>query len=191
MKIVGLTGGIGSGKSTVAAIFEELGVPVFYADVVAKELYNDPNILAQVAEILEAPDLANRFDKARMASIIFNDEAKRKKINAFIHPLVKLRFNDWMKNQSGAYCLREAAILIESGSYRDCDAVIVVACSVDKRIARVMQRDNLPKTEVENRIKAQMPDEERMQYAQFIIRNDGDQADLKQQVFNIHIQLSA
>lgn len=191
MKIVGLTGGIGSGKSTVARIFEELGVPVFYADVVAKELYNDPNILAQVAEILEAPDLAQRFDKALMASIIFNDEEKRKKINAFIHPLVKLKFNDWMKHQSGPYCLREAAILIESGSYKDCDAVIVVSCSVEKRIERVMQRDNLPRTEVENRIKAQMSDEERIKFAQHIIRNDGNPADLKQQVFNIHIQLAS
>lgn len=190
MKIVGLTGGIGSGKSTVAKIFEEIGVPVFYADLVAKELYKDPNILAQVADLLDAPSLANRFDRAVLASIIFNDEEKRKRMNAFIHPLVKMKFTDWMQHQSGTYCLREAAILIESGSYRDCDAVIVVSCATEKRIERVMIRDGLTREEVENRIKAQMPDEERMKFADYIIRNDGDQADLKQQVFNIHIQLS-
>src|SRR5688572_17993288 len=192
MKIIGLTGGIGSGKSAVADIFASFGVPVFNADQSAKSQYNDPVLVGQVSEVLgttEFLEANGELNKQKLAAIIFNDPVKRQKLNDLIHPLVKKDFDEWKKNFDLPYCIREAAILIESGSYKDCDEIIVVTCSMENRIQRVMQRDQVTRESVEKRIKAQMPEEERLKYANYIIRNDGTLKDLYPEVLKIHEQL--
>jgi len=192
LKIVGLTGGIGSGKTTVSKLFLKLGVPVFYADDVAKEMYNEPQVIQEVEKILGIPtvlDEAGNLNKKLIAEIIFNNESKRKGLNNLIHPLVKERFISWQKGHNFSYCIREAAILIESGAHKDCDQIIVVTSSLQHRISRVMERDQSNQTEVKRRINAQMPEEERLKFASFIITNDGSLDDLETQVLEIHNQL--
>ncbi len=192
MKIVGLTGGIGSGKTTVSNIFSSLGVPIFNADYEAKELYRDPEVIRQTMDILRSDDITDfhgNVIRSKVAAIIFTDPLKRIALNNLIHPLVKKRFAEWVSGQHFPYCIREAAILIESGSYQDCQEIIVVVSPLEERIKRVMQRDGAKKEEVEKRIHAQMKDEERIKYATFIIHNDEKEEDLIVQVSQIHHQL--
>ena len=193
MKIVGLTGGIGTGKTTVAKLFNKFGVPVFYADTEAKYLYNDPEVVSEVAKLLNAPQIINpdgTLNKESLARIIFNDAEKRNTLNQFIHPLVKNKFDEWLNQNPASYCIREAAILIESGSYKDCNEIIVVTSPLETRIDRVMKRDQLDRTDVEKRILAQLSDEERIKYASFIIHNNGTEEDLSEQVKLIHSKLT-
>jgi len=192
MKIVGLTGGIGSGKTTVCRIFEQLGIPVFYADDEAKALYNIPQVAQRVAEALGADvlDESGAVNRKKMASAIFSDPAKLAAINALIHPLVKERFSVWMKEQEqqAPYCIREAAILIESGSYKDCDKIILVTAPEEQRIARVMLRDGSEYEQVRDRIRSQMSEDEKKNYADYIILNE-EQDSLIRQVIEIHQQI--
>lgn len=193
MKIIGLTGGIGSGKTTVAKIFSSLGVPVFFADDEAKKLYEDPYVIEQTKNILQSDDIVDNkgnIVRSKIASIIFKDEKKRSALNQLLHPLVKKRFDEWMRHQNFSYCIREAAILIESGSYKDCEEIIVVVSSMEKRINRVINRDGAKREDVEKRIEAQMSDDERMMYASFVIQNNSTTEDLYDQVLKIHQQLS-
>lgn len=193
MKIIGLTGGIGSGKTTVSKIFASLGVPVFFADDEAKKLYEDPEVIEQAKSVLQSNDIVDdkgKIIRQKIATIIFNDEKKRSALNQLLHPLVKKRFDEWMSAQSFSYCIREAAILIESGSYKDCDEIIVVASSMEKRINRVMERDGVKREDVEKRINSQITDDERMKYANFVIQNNSTTEDLYDQVLKIHQQLS-
>jgi len=193
MKIVGLTGGIGSGKTTVCKLFEKKNIPVFYADDEAKALYKDPAVVEEVRNVLEVETLYdenNNLNKVLIASIIFSDEKKRLQVNSILHPLVKKRFDNWMAEHSSApYCIREAAILIESGAYKDCDSIIVVTADMEVRVQRVMQRDNSKKEEVIKRIQSQLPEEKRISYADHVITNNGSVADLQQQVNTIHSEL--
>ncbi len=192
MKIIGLTGGIGSGKTTVSKVFASLGVPVFNADNEAKELYKDPEVIRKTMEILQTNDITDFHGKvvrSKIAAVIFTDPLKRIALNNLIHPLVKKRFAEWMGTYEFSYCIRETAILIESEAYKDCDKIIVVSCPMNVRVERVMQRDGTSKTEVEKRILAQMKDEERIQYADFVIVNDRSEADLYEPVLEIHQQL--
>ncbi len=192
MKIVGLTGGIGSGKTKVADMFSSFGVPVFNADESAKSQYKNPEVLHQLTVILNTDtilDINGELNKTELASIIFNDEKKRALVNELIHPLVKKDFDQWKKSFDIPYCIREAAILIESGSYKDCDKIIVVTADIHQRIERVMLRDKTSKEMVEKRIKAQMSDEERITYADFIIENNGDIKELYASVLKIHEEL--
>lgn len=192
MKIAGLTGGIGSGKSTVAAEFEKLGIPVFYADAEAKALYQQEAVKSGIKKIFgpEVLDQHNEADLKKIASVIFTDDEKRSELNALIHPLVKQRFETWMLGYAGKapYCIREAAILIESGSYRDCDRIIVVTSGLDDRLTRVMKRDKVSREHVLQRIRTQMSDEQRLAYADYEIIND-DIASLPGKVKNIHEEL--
>ncbi len=192
MKIVGLTGGIGSGKTTVSKCFEQLGIPVFYADTVAKYLYNSPQVVEQIKMILEVDNIHlenGELDRALIASIIFKDRKKLERVNGLLHPLVKEEFFKWMNEQNSPYCIREAAILIESGSYKDCDSIIVVTANMETRIQRVMQRDGVEEVEVRNRIMKQLSDEERAKYANYTIMNNGTVDDIEQQVNEIHKKL--
>ncbi len=194
MKIIGLTGGIGSGKSTVSRIFEVLNVPVFYADDEAKALYESKLVIQAVTKLLgkEILNAEGKIDRKKMASLIFEDSEKLLQIQQLIHPLVKQRFKEWMDTyqKEALYCIREAAILIESGAYKDCDKIIVVTAPEEIRIQRVMKRDNISKQEVMSRIAHQMKDSERLKYADFIINNDGKHP-LIRQVIQIHHQLLA
>lgn len=194
MKVIGLTGGIGSGKSTVCRIFEVLNVPVFYADDEAKALYESAEVVASVTQLLghEVLNEAGKIDRKKMAAIIFEDAEKLLQIQQLIHPLVKKRFEEWQEDyqKQALYCIREAAILIESGAYKDCDKIIVVTAPKEVRIQRVMQRDKVSRQEVLSRMAHQMQESERLKYADFVINNDGNQP-LIRQVMHIHHQLLA
>ncbi len=173
MITVGLTGGIGSGKSTVAKVFELLGVPVFYADIVAKDVYNDSDIKNLLVDKIGVDIYKNDvLNKERMRTFLFESESNRSFINQLIHPRVADRYKIWKQQQQAPYIIREAAILIESGTYKDCDQIIVIAAPTSMRIERVMRRDNLNQEEVSKRINAQMSDLERSKYAHHIWNND-------------------
>lgn len=173
MITVGLTGGIGSGKSTVAKVFELLGVPVFYADTEAKEVYNDADIREQLVNKI-GPDIykSDVFNKNLMRQFLFESEANRIFINQLIHPKVAERYQIWKRKQNAPYIIREAAILIESGSYKDCDQIIVITAPIDMRVQRVLHRDKISAEEVQKRIAAQWSDFERSKYAQHVWIND-------------------
>ena len=188
--VVGLTGGIGSGKSTVAHAFEKLGVPVFYADTVAKEQYKDPALLRLIEEKLKMSlrDAEGGMDKKALAQRIFSDPKARKWVNELIHPRVKQAFEVWKKTLANpTYVLREAAILLESGAYRDCAAILVVTAPEKERIQRVMERDKLPETEVMKRIQSQWSDAQRLKFATHFISNPNGE-DIEHKVLDLHRQ---
>lgn len=194
MKIVGLTGGIGSGKSTVCKIFEVLNVPVFYADQEAKALYKSSQVIEAITNILGKYVLntEGKIDRKKMAALVFEDSEKLLQIQQIIHPLVKKRFEEWSElfQKEALYCIREAAILIESGAYKDCDKIIVVTAPEELRIQRVIKRENCSEQEVKSRMAHQMQEEERLKYADFVINNDGHHP-LIRQVIQIHHQILA
>lgn len=171
---IGLTGGIGSGKSTVAKVFETIGVPVFYADKVAKTAYNDPHIKQKVVALLgDAIFKENELQKTLIANIVFNDAEKLKALNEIIHPWVANEYKKWcsiLKHMP--YVVREAAILIESNAHKTCDKIILVTAPQDMRIARVQRRDGSDIQMIQQRINTQWTDEERAPYCDFIWAND-------------------
>jgi dephospho-CoA kinase len=192
MQHLGITGGIGSGKTTVCKIFETLGIPVYYADERAKYLMShDPTLMAGIIELFgqEAflePQVLNR---AHIAQIAFNDKEKLNQLNALVHPAVAQDGLNWQAAQQNVpYTLKEAALLFESGSYRTLDKIIVVAAPLELRIQRVMARDGAKREEVEARISKQMPEAEKVSLADFVVNNDGIHA-LIPQVMAIHAKL--
>lgn len=190
MKIVGLTGGIGSGKSTVAQMFAAYGIPVYNSDIEAKELTNSsPVIRQQLISLLgEETYKEGILDRKFLADKIFNDPEILQKVNAIIHPKVAAHFKNWVTLQNSAYVIKEAAILYESGSDSQCDLVIVVTASKKERIRRVMQRDRVSKKEVEARMRNQWSDSKKIKLADFVIYNEL-LSDTKKQVESIHFQL--
>jgi dephospho-CoA kinase len=189
--IVGLTGGIGSGKSTVAGIFRHLGIAVFEADQEAKALLDHDKTLRDGLFQLLGPEvfgLEGRVDRSYMARRIFSDGGLLEKVNALIHPAVGRAFGDWYARQNSPYVLREAAILYESGSYRDCVAVIVVSAPENLRLERVMKRSGETAEQVRERMKSQWPQEQKDRRADYIIRNDGSQMIIPQ-VLKVHESL--
>lgn len=176
---VGITGGIGSGKTTVCLIFESLGVPVFYADDEAKKLYTEDHIRDRIREMLgeQAYTDKGKVDRRFIASRIFADPKLREQLNALIHPEVRKKYLRWEQEvkEQYPYNLREAAILIESGAYKDCDRIVVITAPEELRIRRVIDRDGVEEETVRSRISAQMSDRERLEYAHREIVNDGQQ----------------
>lgn len=189
---VGITGGIGSGKTTICKIFELLGIPVYYADDKAKWLMkNDDKLVDGIKKLLgEASYLANgELDRNHIASIIFNDKEKLKQMNALVHPAVWLDGERWNEEHSDApYTLKEAALLYESGGHQLMDQMITVFANKKVRLQRVMSRDNASKKEVLARMDKQMSNLEKARLADFVIKNDGKHA-IIQQVMNVHRQL--
>lgn len=188
--IVGLTGGIGSGKSALASAMESLGVPVFYADAQAKRFYNYAENKAWLVQTFGnqvfLPD--SSLNRTFLAGQIFSNPELKSVLESKIHPFVQGLFADWIQDKSSVYVVREAAILIESGSYRDCQAVVVVEAPIEQRIQRVMHRDNLGRETVLQRIQAQMTDAQRNEFATFLIQNpDGN--DLAKAAVDLHAQL--
>jgi dephospho-CoA kinase len=188
--IVGLTGGIGSGKSALASAMESLGVPVFYADAQAKRFYNYAENKAWLVQTFGnrvfLPD--SSLNRTFLAGQIFSNPELKSVLESKIHPFVQGLFAVWIQDKSAVYVVREAAILIESGSYRDCQAVVVVEAPIEQRIQRVMQRDNLSRETVLQRIQAQMTDAQRKEFATFLIQNpDGN--DLVKAAVDLHAQL--
>lgn len=190
MKIVGITGGIGSGKTTVAKMFASLGVPIYNADIEAKILTNTSPIIRESLikllgkEVYKNGELNRKF----MADKIFNDKVLLERANAIIHPQVAEHFKKWASNQDFPYVLKEAAILFESGSYKQCDQVILVTAPKETKVQRVMQRDNVTREEVEARMKNQWEDSEKIKLADFTLQNI-QISETQKQVEAIHHQL--
>lgn len=192
MKTIGLTGGIGSGKTTVAKIFEVLGVPIYYADDKAKELYVTDQVMKK--EIIEAfgeqTYIDNKLNKKHLAKEVFSDSEKLKLLNLIVHPRVKIDFENWKnKHAEATYLIKEAAILIEARGHLECDKIILVTASQEIRIERVMFRDSSTKKEVLDRINKQLSDEEKLKFSDFEIDNSGDKM-LIPQIMKIHEELS-
>lgn len=187
---VGLTGGIGSGKSTVARVFSVLGVPVFEADAEAKRLMQDDAAVREAVISRFGPDVytSGKLDRARLASIVFGDAEKIAALNAIVHPAVRVAFAAWAQDQKTPYVLMEAALMAENEGRRAFDRVITVSSPEDLRIARVMARDGVGEEEVRARMQHQASDEQRQRIAHFAVRN-GDTELVVPQVLAIHEQL--
>ena len=185
--IVGITGGIGSGKSTVASIFKSLGVPVYNSDIRSKELLNTNSELKNKLIKQFGKDIytSSGIDRKHFASIIFNDKKLLEISNSIIHPFVKKDFEDWVADQSFQYTIKESAILFETGIYKQLDKVVLVTAPEKLRIKRVMERDQIPKEVILERIKNQWLDSEKASLADFEISNNESQL-LLPQVLNIH-----
>ena len=173
-KIIGLTGGIGSGKTTVAKLFEADGIPVYIADDEAKKIMLLPETIAKIINVFGDSVLSNdQIDRKKLSAIVFNHPEKLKLLNAIIHPLVKKHFDDWVKkHENFPFIIKEAAILFESGSYKYCDKIITVYASIETRIKRVMARDNASEEEVLERIQNQWSDADRISKSDFVIENE-------------------
>lgn len=175
MKTIGLTGGIGSGKTTVSMIFEQLGVPVFSCDDIARKIQDtDPRAISGMKQMF-GDDIytADRLDRRRVASIVFNDPKLLEDLNALIHPLVHEAFHAFSSaNRHLPLILMESAILIQSGFYRTADFCVHVTAPLETRISRVMSRDNATREQVMARIKNQMPDEKIAEFCKYQIINE-------------------
>lgn len=185
---IGLTGGIGSGKSTVAEVFEHLGAPVYKADDHAKELYQTDQLLQkQVIELLgEKAYKEGQLNRAWIAEQVFNDQALLTKLNGLVHPAVGRDFYAWMEmNSKAPYLIKEAAILFESGAHLAMDRIIHVYAPIETRIGRVMRRDGLSRGDVQSRIDKQWTDEQRRASSHDEIVNDGNTLILPQ-ILKIH-----
>jgi dephospho-CoA kinase len=186
---VGLTGNIGSGKTTVSKVFEVLGVPVFYADDAAKKVMVADPVL--IDGIKSAFGKASYFEdgslnRKHIAGIVFNDSEQLAKLNALVHPATFRAFDDWIKSINDApYILKEAALLFESDSYKMCDYSITITAPYETRINRVTQRDSLTRAEIESRDAKQFPEEKKTALADYIIVNDDVQLVIPQ-VLKLH-----
>jgi len=195
MKKIGITGGIGSGKTTICRIFESLDIPVYYADTEAKKIMtSNLSVKKRLKALLgeEAFFKNGKPDRVYIASKIFNNNELLSKINEIVHPAVQLDADRWfelMKMDNRArYCLKEAALLVETGSYKSLHALIVVTCPEDIRIQRVMKRDSIKYEDVLKKIRTQMSEEDKIKLADFVIVNDG-KSSLIPQVWAIHQKL--
>jgi len=187
--LIGVTGGIGSGKSMVCRLFECLDIPVYYADSRAKWLTNhDPEIREKVVALLghEAYDSAGHYNTRFVASAVFNNEPLLKALNAIIHPVVLRDTRDWVAQNAGApYLVKEAAIMAKAGQANALDYVVVVEAPVELRIQRILQRDNRAEQEIRAIIERQISDESRREISDFIVQNDND-SELIPQVLRLH-----
>jgi len=186
---IGLTGSIGSGKTTVSKVFEVLGVPVFYADDAAKKaMVTDPMLIEGIkAEFGDASYFDDgALNRKHIANIVFNDNERLSKLNALVHPATFRAFDDWVKMFDDVpYVLKEAALLFESDSYKMCDYSIAITAPLETRIKRVMQRDNLTRAEIESREAKQFTEEKKAALADYIILNDDVQMVIPQ-VLELH-----
>jgi dephospho-CoA kinase len=175
MKKIGLTGGIGSGKSFVANIIEKIGYPVYYSDLRSKELTNSHSIIQQglIDLVGENVYFEGELDKKILAEAIFSNDEMRLKVNQLIHPIVRQDFEDWAKAQSSELIFNEAAILFETGAYRNFNATVLIYAPIELRLKRVLNRDIITKEEVLARINNQMSDEEKLKMTPYSILNDG------------------
>lgn len=196
MKRIGLTGGIGSGKTTALNRFKELGVPCFIADDEAKKLYDIPSFCTELAKhfgdnILDDNGLVN---KKELAKIVFSNQDALNTLNGLIHPKVRQIFSDWcdrieQSDKNIPYILLESAILYETGLNKLLDGVIVVYLDKEERIKRAMLRDNATREQIEARISKQMPDEKKLELADFIILNyEGNPLDKQVEIINRILQ---
>lgn len=172
-KIIGLTGGIGSGKSTVANYFKEHDIPVYIADEEAKMITNTKEVLSKI--VVEFGDeilVNNLLNRKKIAEIVFKEKDKLDKLNAIIHPEVKKHFKNWLNSKIDyPYVIKESAILFESNTYSDCDLIILVTAPIEIRIERTMKRDNCNREFVIERMNNQISEEEKAKKSDYVINN--------------------
>ncbi|WP_428329183.1 dephospho-CoA kinase [Mucilaginibacter sp.] len=186
---IGLTGNIGSGKTTVSKVFEILGIPVFYADDAAKQvMVTDPILISDIkatfGNIAYFED--GTLNRKHIAAIVFNDKEQLSKLNAIVHPATFRAFDDWLKHIKDApYVIKEAAILFESDSYKLCDYSVMIHAAKETRFKRVAQRDMLSREEFESRDSKQFSEEKKSALADYIIKNDDVQLVIPQ-VLKLH-----
>lgn len=190
MKTIGLTGGIGSGKTTVARMFAEYGIPVYIADEEAKNLMHTSSIIRNELQALigEKVYKNGELDRAYMAERIFNDKVLLEKVNQIVHPRVEEHFQEWKKNHPAPYCIKEAAILFENDGYKRCDKTILVIADKEERIRRVMNRDQVNREKVLERMQNQWSDAKKIPLADYIIKNNALNQ-TKEEVKNLHSML--
>lgn len=186
---IGITGNIGSGKSTAAKIFSQLGIPVYDADSRAKAVMLKPILLQAIKNLLGSESYSENglLNREFVSQKVFNNPELLSQLNAIVHPAVFADFNDWVLVQTSPYILKEAALLIESGSYKKLDYLIVVLADESTRLERSMSRDKTNIESIRARMNAQMPQEEKEKKAKFIINNNDDL--LIPQVLKIHQEI--
>lgn len=190
MMLVGLTGGIGSGKTTVAKMFMDLGVPVFIADVEAKKLMRSSKVIKRKLIQLfgEEAYLDGLLNKPLIASKIFNDKDMLEKMNAIIHPKVEKRFKKWILKQEAPYVISEVAILFENNTYKNYDCIITVTASEEERMKRILKRDSTSEKKIRAIMKNQWADAEKIKHSDYVIYNTTLEETLRQ-VGEIHKKL--
>lgn len=188
---IGLTGGIGSGKSTVAKIFEVLGIPVYYADDAARQLMNEnEHLKKQIIQHFGGEAYTNgQLNRSFIASMVFNDKEKLALLNSLTHPAVIHHSEEWMQAQTALYAIREAALIFESGIHKRLDYVIGISSPEELRIERTMKRDHISRDEVLKRMKSQMDENEKIKRCDFVIYNNEEQF-VMPQVLELHRKLS-
>lgn len=187
---VGITGGIGSGKTTACKVFEVLGIPVFYADTVAKDIMTQDTLLIEGVKAAfgnESYFEDGKLNNKHIAGIVFNNEQALSQLNALVHPAVFRAFDAWEATIPATvpYTLKEAAILFESGSYKLCDTTILVTAPYEVKLKRLMQRDGVTEEQVKARMDKQLSDEEKTKMADHFIIND-EQQSIIEQVLALH-----
>jgi dephospho-CoA kinase len=187
---VGLTGGIGSGKSTAAQLFEVLGIPVYYADIEAKRLMNENEDLKQGIINLLGKEAykEGELNRPYVASVVFNNAPKLDRLNALVHPATKKDGEAWMNRQTTPYAIHEAALLFEAGVQERLDLIIGVKAPEALRIKRAMERDKVSKEEIEKRMSRQMKEDDKISRCHFVLTNDEEQL-LIPQVLKLHEEL--
>lgn len=187
---IGITGGIGSGKSTVARIFEILGIPVYYADASAKRLMNEDPELREllIVHFGEKTFEYGELNRAYLSAIVFNNKEKLELLNSLVHPVTIRDAGEWMQKQTAPYAIKEAALIFESGAQEHLDYVIGVSSPVNLRIHRAKKRDTISRAEVTARMAKQIHEPIKMRLCNFIITNDEQQL-LTPQVLLLHKKL--
>ena len=172
-KIIGLTGGIGTGKTMVAEYFKSLGIPLYIADEEARQLMTSDNIINALSNEFGKEILENGIlNREKLAQLVFNNPKKLQKLNSIVHPEVKKHFDNWVeKHKNYPFVVKEAAILFESGSYKYCDTIITVTAPLETRLQRVMKRDKTDRESVLKRIENQWTDEQRIAKSNYVIHN--------------------
>ncbi len=188
MVTVGITGGIGTGKSTVAKIFKQLNIPVFDSDLAGKEALEAQDVIDEISSNIGSNVVVeNKIDRKKLAAIVFHNIDKLNTLNSIIHPKVGMMFNEFINNHKSTsqYIIKESAILIETKLYKKLDYLIVVTSPTELKISRVMKRNGISREEVESRISNQLPESDKVNLADFIIDNSGEVSVIKQ-VMSIH-----
>jgi len=173
-RIIGLTGGIGSGKSTVAAYIASKGIPVYIADDEAKKLMDSKRISSRIQAVFSENILSDsgKLDRKKIAAIVFKAPEKLVKLNEIVHPEVKKHFENWLKNHEKApFIIKEVAILFETGGNTSCDKVILITAPQEVRIERAIKRDGLTRESILERIQNQLPEEQKIQKSDFVVYN--------------------
>ena len=190
MKRIGLTGNIGSGKTTLASCFEILGIAVFNADKQAKLLMNKDINLKQslITEFGKEVYLDDELNRKYLSKLAFNDNLVLKRLNALVHPVVQDAFEKWSIQQSGVYVIKEAAILFESNIYQSLDAIICISCPEEIRLKRILNRDDLSEKDVRQRMSHQWAEEKKISLSDYVITNDNSSL-VMPQILSVHSAL--